>query len=120
MARANGSRRIRATRSPRPTTRPACGPPTSLSPENVTMSAPAAREAAAPAATREPDRQRDRGGVVRQDDRVLGPGQRDEMLLGNPEAPAATAGRPIELKEERAARCPVRRRDRGSRPQRPA
>ena len=42
MARASGSRRIRATRSARPTMRPACGPPTSLSPLNVTMSEPAA------------------------------------------------------------------------------
>ena len=43
MARASGSRRIRATRSARPTMSPACGPPTSLSPLNVTRSAPAAR-----------------------------------------------------------------------------
>ena len=42
IARASGSRRSRAIRSARPTTSPACGPPTSLSPLNVTMSAPAA------------------------------------------------------------------------------
>ena len=34
------------TRSARPTTNPACGPPTSLSPLNVTRSAPAARRSA--------------------------------------------------------------------------
>ena len=37
-----GRCRSRAIRSARPTTSPACGPPTSLSPLNVTMSAPAA------------------------------------------------------------------------------
>ena len=42
-ARASGSPRILATRSARPTTNPACGPPTSLSPLNVTTSEPAAR-----------------------------------------------------------------------------
>ena len=45
-ARANGSRRIRAMRSARPTISPACGPPSSLSPLNVTRSAPAARRSA--------------------------------------------------------------------------
>ena len=39
-ARASGSFRIRAIRSARPTMSPACGPPTSLSPLNVTRSAP--------------------------------------------------------------------------------
>ena len=43
IARASGSLRILATRSARPTTNPACGPPTSLSPLNVTTSEPAAR-----------------------------------------------------------------------------
>ena len=42
IARASGSRRSRPIRSARPTTRPAWGPPTSLSPLNVTTSAPAA------------------------------------------------------------------------------
>ena len=46
IARASGSRRSFATRSARPTTNPACGPPTSLSPLNVTRSAPAARRSA--------------------------------------------------------------------------
>ena len=46
IARASGSRRIRAIRSARPTMSPACGPPTSLSPLNVTRSAPAARRSA--------------------------------------------------------------------------
>src|SRR5689334_5545722 len=41
IARASGSRRMRAMRSARPTTRPACGPPTSLSPLKVTTSEPA-------------------------------------------------------------------------------
>ena len=45
-ARASGSRRIRAMRSARPTIKPACGPPSSLSPLNVTRSAPAARRSA--------------------------------------------------------------------------
>ena len=42
IARASGSLRSRATRSARPTMSPACGPPTSLSPLNVTRSAPSA------------------------------------------------------------------------------
>ena len=46
IARASGSRRSFATRSARPTTNPACGPPTSLSPLNVTRSAPAASRSA--------------------------------------------------------------------------
>ena len=49
--------RSRATRSARPTMSPACGPPTSLSPLNVTRSAPAA-EALAPASARGPARRR--------------------------------------------------------------
>ena len=40
-ARASGCRRQRSTRSARPTMMPACGPPNSLSPLNVTRSAPA-------------------------------------------------------------------------------
>ena len=46
IARASGSRRILAIRSARPTMNPACGPPTSLSPLNVTRSAPAASRSA--------------------------------------------------------------------------
>ena len=46
IARASGSFRSRATRSARPTISPACGPPTSLSPEKTTRSAPAARRSA--------------------------------------------------------------------------
>ena len=42
IARASGSLRRRATRSARPTMNPAWGPPTSLSPLNVTRSAPSA------------------------------------------------------------------------------
>ncbi len=42
-ARWSGWRRRRPTRSARPRTIPACGPPRSLSPENATRSAPAAR-----------------------------------------------------------------------------
>ena len=45
-ARCSGWRRSRSTRSARPTTMPACGPPSSLSPEKQTRSAPAARLAA--------------------------------------------------------------------------
>ena len=41
-ARFIGLRLMRAIRSPRPTMMPACGPPSSLSPLKVTMSAPAA------------------------------------------------------------------------------
>ena len=55
-ARASGSRRIRAMRSARPTISPACGPPTSLSPLNVTRSArpPAARRESARGRARRP------------------------------------------------------------------
>ena len=42
-ARCSGWRRSFSTRSARPTTMPACGPPSSLSPEKQTRSAPAAR-----------------------------------------------------------------------------
>ena len=42
-ARWSGCRRSRSTSSARPTTIPACGPPSSLSPEKQTRSAPAAR-----------------------------------------------------------------------------
>ena len=42
-ARWSGCRRSRSTRSARPTTMPACGPPRSLSPEKQTRSAPARR-----------------------------------------------------------------------------
>ena len=45
-ARWSGWRRSRSTRSARPATIPACGPPSSLSPEKQTRSAPAASEAA--------------------------------------------------------------------------
>ena len=41
-ARFMGLRLIFAIKSPRPTMKPACGPPKSLSPEKVTMSAPSA------------------------------------------------------------------------------
>ena len=42
-ARASGCRASSATRSARPTMIPACGPPSSLSPEKVTSAAPASR-----------------------------------------------------------------------------
>ena len=42
-----GLRLIRAIKSFRPTTKPACGPPNNLSPENVTRSAPSATASAA-------------------------------------------------------------------------
>ena len=45
-ARWSGCRRSRSTRSARPATIPACGPPSSLSPEKQTRSAPAASAAA--------------------------------------------------------------------------
>ena len=45
-ARWSGCRRSSSTRSARPATIPACGPPSSLSPEKQTRSAPAARAAA--------------------------------------------------------------------------
>ena len=45
-ARCSGCRRRRSIRSARPTRIPACGPPSSLSPEKQTRSAPAARLAA--------------------------------------------------------------------------
>ena len=50
-ARATGCRRIRVTRSAEPSTRPACGPPSSLSPEAVTSAAPARRVVAASGST---------------------------------------------------------------------
>ena len=47
--------------------------------------------------------------VVVRDERVLGAGQRDEVLLGRPEAGAAPAGLAVELEEQVVAR-PLRRR----------
>ncbi len=67
----------------------------------------AARHDHTPASAREPDRQGDRGGIVRDDERVLGTGQRDEVLLAEPEAPAAPAGGPVQLEEERPGGCPA-------------
>ena len=46
-ARCSGCRRSRSTRSARPSTIPACGPPSSLSPEKQTRSAPAASDSRA-------------------------------------------------------------------------
>ena len=66
-----------------------------------------------PAATGEPDRERQRGGVVVRDERVLGAGQRDEVVLGDAGARAAPAGRPVELEQQRVGR------QLGGRPSRP-
>ena len=57
-----------------------------------------------PAATGQADRERERRGVVVGDERVLGAGQRDEVLLGGPDAGAAPAGLAVELEEEVASR----------------
>ena len=67
-ARCSGWRRSRSTSSARPTTIPACGPPSSLSPEKQTRSAPAARLAAAVGSSpsveqRSPSRGRRRAGA---------------------------------------------------------
>ena len=57
-ARWSGWRRRRSTRSARPTTIPACGPPSSLSPEKQTRSAPARARRAPRARRLEVDRAR--------------------------------------------------------------
>ena len=51
-ARCSGWRRSRSTSSARPTTIPACGPPSSLSPEKQTRSAPGVERGRAPSARR--------------------------------------------------------------------
>ena len=61
----------------------------------------AARDGDPAAPPGQSDGQRHRGGVVVRDERVLGAGQGDEVLLGEAEARAAPAGGAVELQEER-------------------
>ena len=60
------------------------------------------------AAAREPDRERDRRRVVVRDERVLGAGQRDDLVLDGAESPAAAARRRDPARASRA-RPPPRR-----------
>ena len=57
-ARFSGFRASRAIKSARPTTSPACGPPSNLSPLKVTRSAPCARASAAVGSCGKPQRAR--------------------------------------------------------------
>ena len=50
-----------------------------------------------PAPSGQSDRQEERGGIVDGDDGVLGAGQGDQVLLGDPEAPAPAPGVAIEF-----------------------
>ena len=82
-----GERRLEVLR-PRPVRRPDLDQPRAGPPDDLGDADPAAdldelasrHDHAAP--TRETDGQRDRGGVVVRDERVLGAGQRDQVLLG--------------------------------------
>ena len=65
----------------------------------------AARHDHAPAPPGEADRERDGGGVVVGDQRVLGPGQGDEVVLGDPSSGATPAGRAVQLEQEVRAGC---------------
>ena len=81
----------------------------------------AARHDDAATAPGEPDRQRHGRRVVVGDERVLGAGQGDEVVLGDPGSRAATAGRPVELEEQVAVgrgrgRLDRRPRGQGARP----
>ena len=49
----------------------------------------------------EPDRQRERGSVVVRDERVFATGQRDQVVLSDACARAATTGLAVEFEEER-------------------
>ncbi len=77
-ARCSGCRRRRSTRSARPTTMPACGPPSSLSPLKQTRSAPSASEPRAvgssPTSTKTPEPRSSRSGSSR------APGDGGELL----------------------------------------
>jgi hypothetical protein len=53
-----------------------------------------------PDRARQPDGEREAGGVVVRDERVLGAGQGDQVLLGEPEPRATPAGRPVDLEEQ--------------------
>ena len=57
-----------------------------------------------PATSGEADRERDRGRVVVRHERVLGAGQGDQVLLGRPDACAATAGLAVQLEQQVPAR----------------
>ena len=57
-----------------------------------------------PAATGQPDREGQGRGVVVRDERVLGPGQGDEVILGHP-GPRSPAARPAIHLEEQVSGC---------------
>ena len=72
-------------------------------PPPISTSSP--RETATPRRPASPTASDERGRVVDRDQRVLGAGQRDQVLLGDAEARPAPAGVAVEL-EERIARRP--------------
>ena len=92
-----GERRLEVG-GPRPVRRPdldqlRAGPPDDLrDPDAATDLDELAARDDDPAAPGQPDRERERGGVVVRDEGVLGAGQRDQVLLGLPE-PARRDGR---------------------------
>ena len=61
----------------------------------------------------QPDREDERRRVVDRDERVLGAGQRDEVVLGGAEPRAAPAGVPVELEQRVGPGGAGRRLDRG-------
>ena len=79
---------------------------------------PAAHRDAAPA--RQADRERDGRGVVDDDQRVLGAGQRDQVRLGLAVAAATTTRLAVELEEDRPLGRRARGLDRRPRPRRAA
>ena len=122
-ARASGSFRMRAMRSARPTMSPACGPPTSLSPLNVTTSAPAASRSAGRRLVGQPERrgveQRTAAQVV-DDDRAVRVGEPGELgRVGRLDEPRLREVRGVDAEHDgRPAvgerRLEVRRRASGS------
>ena len=87
-------------------------------PPPISTSSP--RETTTPASPGQPDGESQRRGVVVRDQRVLGTGQGDEVLLGRAEPRPAAAGLAVELEQRvagrRAAAASIAARGHGARP----
>ena len=99
--------RRREVRDPRPVRRPDLDEPRPGAPDDLRdpnaaadLDQLAARDGDAPTPPGEADGEGQRRRVVVRDERVLGAGQRDEMLLGEAEAGAAPARLAVELEQE--------------------
>ena len=112
-------------RDPRPVRRPDLDQPRPGPPDDLRDPHPAAdldelaaRHRHAAPAPGQADREPDRRGVVVRHERVLGAGQRDEVLFGLAESRAAAPGPAVELEEEVGAGGLRGGLDRRSRPRR--